>query len=151
VSKAEPDNATIYFTRGIPRFQVRHHPVHLYNVKQNVIVHYNYVKNKKTAAFSGLGDNESFFQLLRQIGANVIHETSYPDHYRYTQKDINKLRSVSDIECIVTTEKDAVKLLGMELPDNLFYLSIEALIEDEDTLMELLLKKTTMRPPVRLA
>ena len=151
VSKAEPDSATIYFTRGIPRFQVRHHPVHLYNVKQNVIAHYNYVKNKRIAAFSGLGDNESFFQLLRQLGANIVHETSYPDHYKYTQRDIKKLESVSDIECIVTTEKDAVKLLGMELPDNLFYLSIEARIEDEDTLMELLLKKTTMRPPVRLA
>ncbi|MDD4196670.1 MAG: tetraacyldisaccharide 4'-kinase [Syntrophorhabdaceae bacterium] len=151
VSKAEPDSATIAFTRGIPRFQVRHHPVHLYNMKQDIITHYDYVKNKRIAAFSGLGDNESFFQLLRQLGANVVHETSYPDHYRYTQRDIKKLESVSDIECIVTTEKDAVKLLGMELPDNLFYLSIEARIEDEDTLMELLLKKTTTRPPVRLA
>ena len=151
VSKAEPDSATVYFTRGIPRFQVYHHPVHLYNVKQDVIAHYNFIKNKKIAAFSGLGDNESFFQLLRQIGANIVHETSYPDHYRYTQRDINSLGSISDIECIVTTEKDAVKLLGMELPDNLFYLAIEARIEDEDTLMELLLKKTAMRAPVRLA
>ncbi len=151
VSKAEPDSATLYFTRGIPRFQVRHHPVHLYNMTQNVIAHYNYLKNKKIAAFSGLGDNESFFQLLRQIGANIVHETSYPDHYRYTQRDIKKFESISDIECIVTTEKDAVKLLGMELPDNLFYLAIEARIEDEDTLMELLLKKTTPRAPVRLA
>ncbi len=151
VSKAEPDRATIYFTRGIPRFQVRHHPVHLYNVKHNVIAHYNYLKNKKIAAFSGLGDNESFFQLLRQIGATTVYETSFPDHYRYTQKDIKKIESISDVECIVTTEKDAVKLLDMELPDNLFYLSIEARIEDEDTLMELLLKKTTTRPLVRLA
>ena len=125
--------------------------MHLYNVKQDVIAHYNFIKNKKIAAFSGLGDNESFFQLLRQIGANIVHETSYPDHYRYTQRDINSLGSISDIECIVTTEKDAVKLLGMELPDNLFYLAIEARIEDEDTLMELLLKKTAMRAPVRLA
>jgi tetraacyldisaccharide 4'-kinase len=151
VSKAEPDSGTVSFTRGIPRFPVRHHPVHLYNVKQDVIAHYNYLKNKKIAAFSGLGDNDSFFQLLRQIGADIVHETSYPDHYEYTQRDIKELASISDIECIVTTEKDAVKLLGMELPDNLFYLAIEARIDNEDTLMELLLKKTTMRAPVRLA
>jgi tetraacyldisaccharide-1-P 4'-kinase len=43
------------------------------------------------------------------------------------------MASVTGIECIVTTEKDAVKLLGLEIPDNLFYLSIEARIEDEDT------------------
>ncbi|MHB8109018.1 MAG: tetraacyldisaccharide 4'-kinase [Syntrophorhabdaceae bacterium] len=151
VSKSEPDRATVYFTRGIPRFQVRHKPVHLYNIKQNAIAHYNYLKGKKIHAFAALGDNRSFFDLLRQIGANIISETSYPDHHRYTQRDINKMEIAGDAECIVTTEKDAVKLLDLELPDNLFYLSIEARIEDEDTLMELLLKKITMHTPVRLA
>lgn len=151
VSKSEPDSATVYFTRGIPRFQVRHKPVHLYNVKQNAITHYNYLKGKTVHAFAALGDNRSFFDLLRQIGANIISETSFPDHHRYTQRDINKMGTTGDIECIVTTEKDAVKLLDLTLPDNLFYLSIEAWIEDEDTLMELLLKKVTMHTPVRLA
>jgi len=151
VSKSEPDSATIYFTRGIPRFQVRYRPVHLYNVKKNLIAHYNFLKNKRVLAFSGLGDNQSFFQLLKQIGSDVIHETSYPDHHRYTRKDLHRMASVTGIECIVTTEKDAVKLLGLEIPDNLFYLSIEARIEDEDTLMELLLKKIRTRSPDRLA
>lgn len=151
VSKSEPDSATIYFTRGIPRFQVRHRPVHIYNVKNNLIAHYNFLKNKRVLAFSGLGDNQSFFQLLKQIGSDVVHETSYPDHHRYTRKDLRRMASVTGVECIVTTEKDAVKLLGLEIPDNLFYLSIEARIEDEDTLMELLLKKIRTRSPDRLA
>jgi hypothetical protein len=43
--------------------------------------------------------------------------------------------------------KDAVKLMGMDVPVNLFYLSIEARIEDEDTLMDLLLKKLGTRSP----
>jgi hypothetical protein len=41
--------------------------------------------------------------------------------------------------------------MGMDVPENLFYLSIEARIEDEDTLMELLLKKLGTRSPDRLA
>ncbi|MDD3846060.1 MAG: tetraacyldisaccharide 4'-kinase [Syntrophorhabdaceae bacterium] len=151
VSKSEPDSATIYFIRGIPRFQVRYSPVHVYNVRKNVIAHYNFLKSKKVLAFAGLGDNQSFFQLLRQIGADIVQETSFPDHHRYTPKDMKRMESVDNIQCIVTTEKDAVKLLGMEVPDNLFYLSIEARIEDEDTLMELLLKKLGTRFPDRIA
>ncbi len=150
VSKSEPDSATVYFTRGIPRFRVRYRPVHLYNIKNDLIAHYNFLKKKRVLAFSGLGDNQSFFQLLKEIGANVVHEISYPDHHRYTRRDLAGMESVHGIQSIVTTEKDAVKLLGMELPENLFYLSVEARIEDEDTLMDLLLKKIGTRSPGRL-
>lgn len=151
VSKSEPDSTTLYFTRGIPRFRVRHEPVHLYNVKKNVIAHYRFLESKKVLAFSGLGDNQSFFQLLKQIGADVVREIPFPDHHRYTSGDLRRMESVDNVQCIVTTEKDAVKLMGMDVPDNLFYLSIEARIEDEDTLMELLLKKLGTRSPDRLA
>jgi len=150
VSKSEPDSATIYFTRGIPRFQVRYRPIHLYNVKKNAIAHYNFLKNQKVLAFCGLGDNQSFFQLLRQIGADIVKEIPFPDHHRYTAGDLRGMESADNVQCIVTTEKDAVKLIGMDLPDNLFYLSIEAGIEDEDALMDLLLKKLRTRSPDRL-
>ena len=151
VSKSEPDSATLYFTQGIPRFQVRFKPVHLYNVKKNAMAHYRFLRNKKVLAFSGLGDNQSFFQLLRQIGADVVQEIPFPDHHRYTAGDLRRMGSAENVQCIVTTEKDAVKLMGMDVPDNLFYLSIEARIEDEDTLMDLLLKKLGTRSPDRLA
>jgi len=81
----------------------------------------------------------------------VVHEISYPDHYKYTPRDLERMESVHGIQSIVTTEKDAVKLLSLELPENLFYLSVEARIEDEDTLMELLLKKIGTPSPGCLA
>ncbi len=151
INKGEPDSATLYFTQGIRKFRVSYTPTHLYNVKKDLIAHYNFLKGRRTLAFSGLGDNRSFFQLLRTIGADVVHEMSYADHHRYTQFDLNRMEAVDDIECIVTTEKDAVKLSGMEVPDDLFYLSIEVRIDDEDALMDLLLKKIGANPPNRLA
>ena len=39
-------------------------------------------------AFSGLGDNGSFFSLLGEIGADVVRTVEFPDHYRYRQKDL---------------------------------------------------------------
>lgn len=140
-SKGEPDSATLRFTRDIPTFRVHYRPVHLYNMKRDLIAHFNYLKGLKTLAFSGLGDNSSFFGLLRTIGADVVSEMPYPDHHRYTKQDLERIRAVDGIECIVTTEKDAVKLSGMDMPENLFYLSIEARIEDEEALVDLLLKK----------
>lgn len=151
INKAEPDSVTLYFTRGIPKFRVSYRPAHLYNVKKDLIAHYNFLKNRRTLAFSGLGDNQSFFHLLRRIGADVVHEMPYPDHHRYTQRDLRRMETVDNIDCIVTTEKDAVKLSGMEIPENLFYLSIDISIENEDELMDLLLKKIGTRSPDRLA
>lgn len=126
---------------GIPTFRMVYRPMHLYNVKHNLITHYNVLKGKKVLAFSGLGDNRSFFELLKSLGADVVREATFQDHYTYRNKDIKKLSSYKDVNLIVTTEKDAVKISGMDIPDNLFYLSIEADIEKEQELIEVILKK----------
>lgn len=126
---------------GIPTFKMAYRPMHLYNIKHNLITHYNVLNGKKVLAFSGLGDNKSFFELLRTLGADVVREVSFQDHYSYKNKDIEELSSYCDVNLIVTTEKDAVKIAGMTIPDNLFYLSIEANIEKEQDLIDVILRK----------
>jgi tetraacyldisaccharide 4'-kinase len=146
VNKGTLDKSALYFTRAIPKFHIRYKPLHLYNMKRNLIAHYLFLKGKRVVAFSGLGDNCSFFNLLRDIGADIVHEISFPDHHHYTEKDLRKCSSQEGIDCIITTEKDAVKIAHMNLPENLFYLSIEAVIEDEKKLMAFLLKKIGVQP-----
>jgi tetraacyldisaccharide 4'-kinase len=146
VNKGNLDKSTLYFTHTIPKFHIRYKPLHLYNMKRNLIAHYRFLKGKRIVAFSGLGDNHSFFNLLRDIGADIVHEISFPDHHRYTEKDLRKCSSREGIDCIVTTEKDAVKIAYMDLPEDLFYLSIEAVIEDEKRLIAFLLKKIGVQP-----
>jgi tetraacyldisaccharide 4'-kinase len=146
INKGDLDENALYFTRAIPKFIIRYKPMHLYNVKRNLIAHYIFLRGKRVAAFSGLGDNRSFFNLLKDIGADVVHEIHFPDHHSYTEKDLKKCASFEGTECIVTTEKDAVKIAHMDIPENLFYLSIEAVIESENKLIELLLKKIGIQP-----
>jgi tetraacyldisaccharide 4'-kinase len=105
------------------------------------MIDYRYVRGKKTMAFSGLGDNDSFFKLLEDIGADLVGTVEFPDHHSYSRKDLSRLASWHDAEILVTTEKDAVKIERMELEDNIFYLSIEAQIEDEESLIDLVLSK----------
>lgn len=126
---------------GIPTFKVVYRPIHLYNIKHNLITHYNVIKEKKVLAFCGLGDNKSFFELLKSLGAHVVREISFQDHHAYRNKDIEKISSYRDVNLIITTEKDAVKISGIDIPDNLFYLSIEVNIENEHKLIDVIIRK----------
>lgn len=141
VNKGELTGRVKEAAAGIPAFQVRYRPLYLYSLKRRAMTDYRYVRGKKTLAFSGLGDNGSFFNLLRDIGADLVRTVEFPDHHRYSPKDLKRLYSWDDAEIFVTTEKDAVKIEHMEVEDNLFYLSIEAQIEDETTLIDLVLSK----------
>lgn len=129
------------FAHGIPTFHVRYRPLHLFNMRRKAMVNYRFIRGKKVVAFSGLGDNSSFFSLLREIGAEIVWTVEFPDHHRYEAGDLKRIESAEDGEILVTTEKDAVKLEQMELPDHLFYLAIEAEIEGEQELVDLMISK----------
>lgn len=143
VNKGEPDDMIRHLAAGIPLFRVNYRPLHLFCMRHDSIVHHGFLKDKAVLAFSGLGDNRPFFDLLRRLGATVVHEVEFEDHHPYTKADVAQLSSFTNIDMVVTTEKDAVKLEAMDVPENLFYLAIEAVIEREDELMELIVNRLT--------
>lgn len=138
INKGEPDNRMQCRAAAIPTFRVTYKPAYLYNMQNDLFTHYNFLTGKRVLAFCGLGDNRSFFDLLSDLGAEVVHAISFPDHYVYTERDIAQCASFRDVHCMVTTEKDAVKIIHMKLPENLFYLSIDVVIEGEEQLLELI-------------
>jgi tetraacyldisaccharide-1-P 4'-kinase len=99
------------------------------------------MKGKRVVAFSGLGDNQSFFSLVKAVGARVIYEIAFPDHHAYRESEMGRIFSHQGIDLYVTTEKDAVKLADLPVPDNLFYLAMEAVIENEEELIDMILNK----------
>jgi tetraacyldisaccharide 4'-kinase len=66
--------------------------------------------SKPLFAFSGLANNEQFFDSLRGLGLNVIGTMSFRDHHRYTAADLAAIKEAAGTAAIVTTEKDAVKI-----------------------------------------
>ncbi len=136
-----PSNGLDPVMEGIPSFPIRHRPLHLVHMKGQRIGHYRYLKGKRIIAFSGLGDNESFFGLLEELGATIISRVPFPDHNGYTEKDLDRILSRGPVDMIVTTEKDAVKIECLKYPDNLFYLTIEMEIGDEERLFQTVLRK----------
>ena len=137
INKGEPDRVLKGYIEGMPSFRVRYRPMYLYNIKEDLIVHYRYLKGKRVVAFSGLGDNKSFFEMIDAIGAEIKEMIAFPDHYVYKTKDLKRLRAYNNMDAFVTTEKDAMKLRGMDVPPNTFYLAIDVDIEEKEGFLNL--------------
>jgi tetraacyldisaccharide 4'-kinase len=69
------------------------------------------LRGKKVLALSGIANPLAFSSLLKKHGMKVIKEVIFPDHYRYTQKDLASIEKKREgADWIVTTEKDLVRL-----------------------------------------
>lgn len=82
---------------NIPIFYAKNSEICPYDKKTNVI------------AFAGIGYPEKFFD---NIPCKIVEKISFPDHYQYTDEDINKLINMADEKNakLLTTKKDWVRI-----------------------------------------
>ena len=70
-------------------------------------------KNKLVLLVSGIGNPASFRFSVVSCGLKVGDEIRYPDHFPYSEKDVEEIRRrMKNVgsDLVVTTEKDALKL-----------------------------------------
>jgi tetraacyldisaccharide 4'-kinase len=88
-----------------------------------------WLKGRRVLAFSGIATPESFEKFLRDLGALIMVRERFLDHYRYTEEDLTDLSELAKregAECLVTTEKDAVRIPeSHRWPLPLYYLRLE--------------------------
>tara|TARA_B100000214_G_scaffold367290_1_gene337256 strand:- start:109 stop:1035 length:927 start_codon:yes stop_codon:yes gene_type:complete len=115
-------------------------------IKENNIFYTKYVpknisnfSNKKIIAFAGIGNPINFFELIKDNNLNLIDYRSFPDHYNFSDKDLNDLilKAKNNDAILLTTEKDYFRI------NNSFKNSIEKLevkleIENKDNFIKLL-------------
>ena len=94
-------------------------------------------KNKKVIAFAGIGYPENFFNLLKDNKINVTEEIKFPDHHKYSEKElenlINKTKKNNDI--LITTEKDYFRIIKSH-KKNINYLKIKTEIENRNQFID---------------
>ena len=97
-------------------------------------------KNEKYIVFSGIGNHQTFISMLKNYGLNILKEFEFPDHYKYTKKDISEiLAEANKLKCkIVTTEKDYFRLKNENLSQIKFIKSELKIIDEEKFLQSLL-------------
>jgi len=66
----------------------------------------------KTHAIAGIGNPSRFFWQLEAEGLS-LHKHAFSDHHAYRQEDFSGWST----DCIIMTEKDAVKCRNLTLPD----------------------------------
>ena len=96
-------------------------------------------KGQKIVAFAGIAYPEKFFNSLKDQGANIIKEISYPDHHIYNENDLlslvetaNKTQSI-----LVSTKKDYVRI-PKSYRSLVNTLEGEIIFKDEQLLREIL-------------
>jgi tetraacyldisaccharide 4'-kinase len=97
--------------------------------------------NKNFLAFSGIGNNESFFNTLEKNSYNLVKKLSFPDHYQYKNKEIEGIISTAKQNSLIpiTTEKD-INRISTLLQNQIKYLKIKIEIDNKDDLINKILE-----------
>jgi tetraacyldisaccharide 4'-kinase len=91
---------------------------------------------RKLFAFCGIGNPPAFTSDLREWGFEVLGHKFFPDHHRYTQRDVDEIEVAAcraGAEGVICTEKDVHNLLGVRWGMNgVSYCRISLQIDRED-------------------
>lgn len=78
-------------------------------------------------AFCGLGNPDAFLRDLRNWGLAVCGQKVFPDHHRYSVRDISAIKQAAEqtgANAFVTTEKDAQNFSAAHFGDAPVYISV---------------------------
>ena len=92
------------------------------------------VGDQPVGTFCGVGNPDSFFAQVRSAGLEVAFSRTFPDHYRYSQADIDALvdqAKASGAKALITTAKDATKLGTLDISIPCYVLEIRISIDDD--------------------
>jgi len=113
-----PVNEVLHFFPNAPVFKTFHKPhisrwiklaENLPEPESNMTA----LKGKKAVLFSGLADNQVFYDSVTGFDINVLHHLEFEDHHRYKTSDclmINRMAMKNQADLILTTQKDRVKI-----------------------------------------
>lgn len=114
---------------GVDIIECAHRPQYLQEVNGDRRLELSALKGKRIGAFSGIAVPESFEAFLRNLGANLLYTRRFLDHHRFDGNELLEIveeARAGNLEFVVTTEKDAVRIndaISFSVP--LYYLRLE--------------------------
>ena len=103
---SKPNNKIIRIIKKInPKIKI-------FNTRYKILNFNNFSLKDKYLIFSGIGNPNSFFEILKVNKFLIKDQFIFPDHYRYTEKDfLNIIKRSKELNAkIITTEKDFMKI-----------------------------------------
>ncbi len=99
-------------------------------------------KSKLVLAFCALGNPKNFFEQLKREDFNLAATEIFPDHHFYLAKDIARIENraqAAGAELLITTAKDAAKLIGLKINLPLFIAENNIIFNNRKEFINLLL------------
>jgi tetraacyldisaccharide 4'-kinase len=106
-----------------------HHPMYLEDLFTGERVGLEFFKGRRVASLSGIAQPESFEQSLVKLGAELVYSKRHADHHRFKQQEV--LNAINrgkkrQAECIITTQKDAVRFPKIDRRDlPIYFMRVE--------------------------
>ena len=112
-------------------------------INNNLEIYYSEYKPKninefmdnKLLAFAGIANPENFFMLLEKNKINIKKKLVFPDHYKFTRKDLKNIINIAREHKLkrVTTEKDFFKIADFKFKE-INYLKVSLEIQKKEKL-----------------
>lgn len=112
-------------------------------------IHYSIddFNGQKGLIVSGVANPQSFLTALQKNGVTINNKIIFRDHKEYTLNEVQQIRKrfyTTNSHSVITTEKDAVKLIrfAREFDDiDIFYLKIKLRMDDDESFKQYLINK----------
>ena len=144
-----PVNLKKYF-EGKKIFKANYEAIGFVDIKRKIDHQIEEFKGQKSLLVSGIADPSSLINVLDKNGVNTENQMIFVDHKNYSNKEIQSIRKKfynTNSHSVITTQKDAVKLVGFskEFDDiDIFYLKIKMVMSDEQSFIKFILDKLNL-------
>lgn len=120
------DMLSQYYRRDIPIAKFKYTPSGAFDCFDNKVLEMDKLKDRNIIALSAIASPESFYHLLEGYGAIIVEKIVFPDHYLFTQEDLNNvlIKSAKHNATIITSEKDMVKIRRVIQDERILYVNI---------------------------
>jgi tetraacyldisaccharide 4'-kinase len=110
----------------------RHRPISLRAHGENGNVGIEELRGKVVCALSAIGNPSAFEKTLEKLGATGVAPARFRDHHEFTRGELLGIDGELDeeVQAIVTTEKDSVRLPRVSLSRPMWVLEVGLEVED---------------------
>jgi tetraacyldisaccharide 4'-kinase len=104
------------------------------------------LQGSRVVALSGIANPLSFRVTLSDMGCDIAHWFTFPDHYPFKDRDIVRIDNLAKrvgAEAAITTSKDAIRINGLHrlLSVPLHVVEIKLAFEEEDRFVDFVLDR----------
>lgn len=136
-----------YAPPGTVFAEIGYRPSGVFNARTANRLEVQALQGRKIICLAGIASPVSFYALVESLGADVIERHTFPDHHYFTAEEVHAIvKTAREREAMVlTTEKDMVKLRRVSDDELIHYLEINVVFLDGAKETEALLLKAAKK------